>query len=163
MDIYASPVRGWPARARLILGSDAITSASVILLGGRGGLRWGRWCWVGPGLAGSPFFVRLVLRAEAGLDQIAQAAGRRNRKGRRNAAESEVLIFRAAEYPVIRSLMPNARAGAEMLRLHAADPLGPDAARKSCGDSINAAPRKQAAGGRSTPVASRNRGPCLSD
>jgi hypothetical protein len=39
------------------------------------------------------------------------------------------LIFRATEYPVIRSLMPNAQAGAEMLRLHAADPLGPDAIR----------------------------------
>jgi CRISPR-associated endonuclease/helicase Cas3 len=71
----------------------------------------------------------LVLRAEAGLDQIAQAAGRCNREGRLSAADSQVLIFRAAKYPVIRSLMPNAQAGAEMLRLHAADPLGPDAIR----------------------------------
>ncbi|WP_458072165.1 CRISPR-associated endonuclease Cas3'' [Rhodanobacter sp. BL-MT-08] len=34
-----------------------------------------------------------VLRAEAGLDSIAQAAGRCNREGRRSRASSEVLVF----------------------------------------------------------------------
>jgi CRISPR-associated endonuclease/helicase Cas3 len=37
----------------------------------------------------------LVLRAEAGLDQIAQAAGRCNREGRRDAMASRVLVFEA--------------------------------------------------------------------
>ncbi|PWB83581.1 MAG: CRISPR-associated helicase Cas3', partial [Methylocystaceae bacterium] len=39
----------------------------------------------------------LVLRAEAGLDQIAQAAGRCNREGRRAASESRVLVFETEE------------------------------------------------------------------
>ena len=37
-----------------------------------------------------------VLRAEAGLDSIAQAAGRCNREGRRTAESSEVLVFASA-------------------------------------------------------------------
>lgn len=40
-----------------------------------------------------------VWRAEAGLDQIAQAAGRCNREGRRPASESIVTIFSAPDYP----------------------------------------------------------------
>jgi CRISPR-associated endonuclease/helicase Cas3 len=71
----------------------------------------------------------LVLRASAGLDQIAQAAGRCNREFRRSAAESEVLVFRAAEYGVIRPLVVHAEAGAEMLDLHADDPFSPAAMR----------------------------------
>jgi CRISPR-associated endonuclease/helicase Cas3 len=38
-----------------------------------------------------------VLRAEAGLDQIAQAAGRCNREGKRAASESRVLVFETEE------------------------------------------------------------------
>jgi len=38
-----------------------------------------------------------VLRAEAGLDSIAQAAGRCNREGRRPVEESEVLVFETAD------------------------------------------------------------------
>jgi CRISPR-associated endonuclease/helicase Cas3 len=71
----------------------------------------------------------LVLRASAGLDQIAQAAGRCNREFKQAPEQSEVLIFTAAEYGVIQSLKPNAEAGAEILGLHQDDPFAPPAMR----------------------------------
>jgi CRISPR-associated endonuclease/helicase Cas3 len=71
----------------------------------------------------------MVLRASAGLDQIAQAAGRCNREFRFAPDESEVLVFKPAAYDVIRQLRRNAEAGAEMLLLHGADPFGPTAMR----------------------------------
>ena len=40
-----------------------------------------------------------VWRAEAGLDQIIQAAGRCNREGRRDRAQSMVTVFSAPDYP----------------------------------------------------------------
>lgn len=71
----------------------------------------------------------LVLRAEAGLDSIAQAAGRCNREGRRDAHASEVLIFAPESDawdppPEIRQF---AQAAAEVLRSHGSDPLSPAA------------------------------------
>ena len=72
----------------------------------------------------------LVLRASAGLDQIAQAAGRCNREGRLKAEASEVLVFRSAEWKVIRPLVAHAETGDAMRAKYLPDELfGPDAMR----------------------------------
>lgn len=49
-----------------------------------------------------------VLRAEAGLDSIAQAAGRCNREGRRDLENSEVLVFSAPDWKPPRELEQHA-------------------------------------------------------
>ncbi|MCA0392542.1 MAG: CRISPR-associated helicase Cas3' [Proteobacteria bacterium] len=72
---------------------------SAVLADVRADLRAGRPCrLVATSLieAGVDVDFPLVLRAEAGLDSIAQAAGRCNREGRRSAETSEVLVFEPA-------------------------------------------------------------------
>ena len=66
-----------------------------------------------------------VLRAEAGLDSIAQAAGRCNREGRRSPADSEVLIFAPEneEWSPPQELKQFAQAAREVMRLHPDDCL----------------------------------------
>lgn len=69
----------------------------------------------------------VVYRASAGLDSIAQAAGRCNREGRRSAGESHVFVFEPADRKPPNSMSAPAGAGRQMLRLHAADPLSLEA------------------------------------
>lgn len=72
-----------------------------------------------------------VLRAEAGLDSIAQAAGRCNRNKEWKVADSEVRVFATSnpdwQPPV--ELRQFAQAAQEILRHHGDDPLGPTAIR----------------------------------
>lgn len=70
-----------------------------------------------------------VYRAEAGLDSIAQAAGRCNREGRWPAEVSEVRIFANAndDWKAPPELRQLAGVASEVLRLHQGDPLDPEA------------------------------------
>lgn len=72
-----------------------------------------------------------VLRAEAGLDSIAQAAGRCNRNKEWKVADSEVRVFATSnpdwQPPV--ELRQFAQVAQEILRHHGDDPLGPAAIR----------------------------------
>ncbi|WP_353248697.1 CRISPR-associated endonuclease Cas3'' [Salinisphaera sp. T31B1] len=69
-----------------------------------------------------------VLRAEAGLDSIAQAAGRCNREGTRACSDSEVLVFGTAneDWAPPPELKAFAQVMGEILRNNpGADPLSP--------------------------------------
>lgn len=74
-----------------------------------------------------------VWRAEAGLDQIAQAAGRCNREGIRSVADSIVTVFKAAENPPPREIAQLAGDFARMADKHE-DLLSPEALRDYFGE-----------------------------
>jgi len=67
----------------------------------------------------------VVYRAIAGIDSIAQAAGRCNREGRR--ACGTVYVFRGESLPPAGHLRQSAESGERILDRYKADPLGLDA------------------------------------
>lgn len=68
-----------------------------------------------------------VFRAEAGLDSIAQAAGRCNREGLRALENSEVFVFQTPEWKAPPDLAQLAAPMRAILRNHAGDVLAPAA------------------------------------
>jgi CRISPR-associated endonuclease/helicase Cas3 len=68
-----------------------------------------------------------VYRAEAGLDSIAQAAGRCNREGRRLLSDSQVYVFQSPDWKAPPELAQLAAPMRSILRNHEGDVLAPEA------------------------------------
>lgn len=105
---------------------------SQVLAIARGALKQGKPCrLVSTALieAGVDVAFPTVYRAEAGLDSIAQAAGRCNREGRWAAEDSEVRVFADAndDWKAPPELSQFAAVTREVLRNHQGDPLDPAA------------------------------------
>jgi CRISPR-associated endonuclease/helicase Cas3 len=96
----------------------------------RGDLKAGRPCRViSTSLieAGVDIDFPLVYRAEAGLDSIAQAAGRCNREGRRDWRRSRTVIFEVEDKTrLLKALRINCDVGRRLVRTRKEDSLAPD-------------------------------------
>lgn len=68
-----------------------------------------------------------VYRAEAGLDSIAQAAGRCNREGRRSLKDSQVFVFQSNKWKAPPELAQLAAPMRSILRTYEGDVLAPEA------------------------------------
>lgn len=69
----------------------------------------------------------MVMRAETGLDSVAQAAGRCNREGSKPREESKVLIFTSLEWKAPPELDQYAASMRHIMRNHEGDLLAPEA------------------------------------
>ncbi len=68
----------------------------------------------------------LVYRAEAGLDSIAQAAGRCNREGKRASSESRTVVFDVEDKRLLKTLRINSDVGRRLVQAKRDDSLTPE-------------------------------------
>lgn len=136
-------IRGEPG-ARHLSTFMVAAHRSAVLASIREDLKDGRPCRVASTSlieAGVDISFPFVMRAEAGLEQIAQAAGRCNREGLRPSADSIVVIFEVDDENCLPALGRNAAAMRAVMREIGRgglpeDPLSPEAINAYFGELL---------------------------